>query len=131
MCLLQRISGSDLTIQVTNEYQAGSCPLSLVLTRTFVAEDQCGNTSSTFVQTIQEATNLSASLVTSEVTCHGGADGQPWLRQQGGASYTFNWGGYNPESLEAGSYELIVTDDNLCQQSLPFLITEPSDFPWS
>ena len=42
--------------------------------------------------------------------------------------YTFYWGGYNPESLEAGSYELIVTDDNLCQQSLSFLITEPSDF---
>ena len=44
---------SDLTIQVTNDYEAGSCPLSLVLTRTFVAEDQSGNTSSTFVQTIQ------------------------------------------------------------------------------
>ena len=52
---------------------------------------------------------------------------KPWLQRRG-CIYTFNWGGYNPESLEAGSYELIVTDDNLCQQSLPFLITEPSDF---
>ena len=103
--------------------------MSVVLTRTFIAEDQCGNTSSTFVQTIQEATDLSASLVTDEVTCHGGSDGQALVSIEGGvAPYTTNWGGYDPMALEAGNYNVTVFDDNLCQQSLSFLITEPSEF---
>ncbi|MGB1056068.1 MAG: SprB repeat-containing protein, partial [Flavobacteriales bacterium] len=90
---------------------------------------QCGNSSSTFVQTIQEATDLSASLVTDEVTCHGGSDGQAVVSIEGGvAPYTVNWGGYDPGALEAGNYSVTVFDDNLCQQSLSFLITEPSEF---
>ena len=31
-------------------------------------------------------------------------------------------------ALEAGNYNVTVFDDNLCQQSLSFLITEPSEF---
>jgi len=120
---------SDVVVNVTNSYGDGSCPLSVVLTRTFTAEDQCGNSSSTFVQTIQEATDLSASLVTDEVTCHGGSDGQAVVSIEGGvAPYTTNWGGYDPSALEAGNYNVTVFDDNLCQQSLSFLITEPSEF---
>ena len=120
---------SEVVVNVTNSYGDGNCPLSVVLTRTFIAEDQCGNTSSTFVQTIQEATDLSASLVTDEVTCHGGSDGQALVSIEGGvAPYTTNWGGYDPMALEAGNYNVTVFDDNLCQQSVSFLITEPSEF---
>ena len=46
----------------------------------------------------------------------------------GVAPYTTNWGGYDPMALEAGNYNVTVFDDNLCQQSLSFLITEPSEF---
>ena len=77
------------------------------------------------MQTIQEATDLSASLVTDEVTRHGGSDGQAVVSIEGGvAPYTENWGGYDPGALEAGNHSVTVFDDNLCQQSLSFLITE-------
>jgi hypothetical protein len=36
---------SDFEVNMTSTYQDGLCPLSVVLTRTFVATDQCGNTS--------------------------------------------------------------------------------------
>ena len=41
---------------------------------------------------------------------------------------TWNWGGYNPEALPAGQYTVQVTDANLCNVALPFLITEPGEF---
>ena len=130
MCLLRRTTARSLVVNVTNDYGAGICPLSLVLTRTFVAEDQCGNTSATFVQTIQEATDLSVdSVFKSNVTCHGGSDGHAVASATGGVPpYTFNWGGYNPWPLEEGVYEVTVTDDNLCQDSKSFVITQPPTF---
>ena len=43
-------------------YEEGACPLAQVLTRTFVATDECGNVSTEWVQTITESTDLSASV---------------------------------------------------------------------
>ena len=99
----------------------------MVLTRTFIAEDNAETRRPPSCKP-SEATDLSPP-VTDEVTRHGGSDGQALVSIEGGvAPYTTNWGGYDPMALEAGNYNVTVFDDNLCQQSLSFLITEPSEF---
>ena len=120
---------SDVVVNVTNSYGDGSCPLSVVLTRTFIAQDQCGNSSSTFVQTIQEATDLDASASVTSVSCHGGQDGIGTVDVAGGvAPYAVDWGGYNPAALSAGTYAIQVTDANLCQANLSVFVSQPAPF---
>ncbi|MDA0728992.1 MAG: T9SS type A sorting domain-containing protein [Bacteroidetes bacterium] len=120
---------SDFEVQMNTSYAPGDCPLSVVLTRQFIATDQCGNTSQPFYQTIQEATDLTASVDFEVVSCHDGSDGNASVEVEGGIPpYNVNWGGYNPNALPAGSYNVEVTDANLCNVSLPFLITEPGPF---
>jgi hypothetical protein len=101
----------------------------VVLTRTFIAQDQCGNSSSTFVQTIEEATDLSASVSVTSVSCHGGQDGIGEVVVAGGvAPYAVDWGGYNPAALSAGTYAIQVTDANLCQANLSVFVSQPPPF---
>ncbi|MDG1674459.1 MAG: SprB repeat-containing protein, partial [Flavobacteriales bacterium] len=120
---------SDFEVNMTSTYQDGLCPLSVVLTRTFVATDQCGNTSAPFIQTITEATDLTADVDFTSVSCHDGNDGTAQVTYEGGvAPYTVDWGGYNPSALPAGSYTVEVNDANLCGMEMEFLITEPSPF---
>ena len=120
---------SDFQIDLNVTYEEGACPLAQVLTRTFVATDECGNVSTEWVQTITESTDLSASVEFDAVSCHGGSDGSATVTAEGGVGpYVLNWGGYNPEALPAGQYTVQVTDANLCNVALPFLITEPGEF---
>ena len=120
---------SDFEVNMTSTYQDGLCPLSVVLTRTFVATDQCGNTSAPFIQTITEATDLTADVEYTAVSCHDGNDGTAEVTYEGGvAPYTVDWGGYNPATLPAGNYTVEVNDANLCSVEMEFLITEPSPF---
>ena len=49
---------SDFQIDLNVTYEEGACPLAQVLTRTFVATDECGNVSTEWVQTITESTDL-------------------------------------------------------------------------
>lgn len=120
---------SDFEVAMSTTYSTGACPLSVVMTRQFVATDQCGNTSAPFLQTIQEATDLDASIAFDPVSCHDGSDGFAEVDIEGGIPpYNVDWGGYNPAALPAGFYTVEVTDANLCNVSLPFLITEPGPF---
>ena len=120
---------SDFEVNMTVTVSDGDCPLSEVWTRTFVAIDQCGNTSAPFVQTIVEETDLEADLSSTSVTCHDGNNGTATLTYGGGvAPYLVDWGGYNPEALPAGIYTVEVTDANLCSVDTTFTITEPSAF---
>ena len=120
---------SDFQVNMTSTYQDGLCPLSVVLTRTFTATDQCGNTSAPFVQTITESTDLTAELDFTAVSCHDGSDGTAFVSYEGGvAPYTVDWGGYDPENLAAGEYSVEVNDANLCNVEMDFIITEPAPF---
>ena len=122
---------SNFEVDVTTTYNDGLCPLSVVLTRTFVATDQCGNTSAPFIQTITEETDLEASLASvTPVTCHNGNDGTAEVEFSGGvAPYTVDWNGYNPASLPAGEYSVQVLDANLCSVLIDeILITQPAPF---
>ena len=121
---------SNFEVDMTTSYTEGLCPLSVVLTRTFVATDQCGNTSAPFIQVITEETDLTMSQPsTSPVSCNGGNDGSAEVTYSGGVGpYTVDWGGYNPNALPAGEYTVEVLDANLCSQEESFLITEPAPF---
>ena len=125
---------SNYEVSMSTSYDDGICPLSVVLTRTFVATDQCGNTSAPFIQTITEETDLEASLTsTTPVTCHNGNDGMAEITFSGGvAPYTVDWNGYNPSALPAGVYSVEVLDANLCSEVIDnVLITEPALFTLS
>ena len=122
---------SNFEVDMTTTYNDGLCPLSVVLTRTFVATDQCGNASAAFIQTITEETDLEASLASvTPVTCHNGNDGTAEVEFSGGvAPYTVDWNGYNPASLPAGEYSVQVLDANLCSVLIDeILITQPAPF---
>lgn len=121
---------SNFEVDMTTTYNEGLCPLSVVLTRTFVATDQCGNTSAPFIQTITEETDLTASIAsTTPVSCNNGNDGMAEVNFSGGVGpYSVDWNGYNPSALPAGEYTVEVLDANLCSVEMDFLITEPAPF---
>lgn len=70
------------------------------------------------------------------VSCRGGSDGAISLAVAGGhATYSYAWTGpnsyastdQNPNSLEAGTYDVTVTDANGCTATESIILTEPSD----
>ena len=69
-------------------------------------------------------------LVTSNinnVSCHGYSDGSINLNISGGTiPYNENWGGNNPLTLVAGTYNFIVTDDNGCQFIDDAIVNQPN-----
>lgn len=80
--------------------------------------------------TIDEPTELSASAVTTDVSCAGGTDGLADITVQGGTlPYTFNWNNNavseDLENLSAGTYGGMITDANGCFVQLSFDIAEP------
>ena len=123
---------SGVEVSFTQTEAIGACPFAEVITRTYVAVDQCGNMSVPFVQTITEDTLVVASVVDqTNVTCHGGNDGAIAIEFEGGVGpYNEEWlGGYNPEALPAGMYEVTVFDANGCSVTLDsMLITQPGPF---
>ena len=121
-------SSLDVTMSTTSG--PGDCPLSTVLTRTFVAVDACGNSSLPFVQTIKEASDLVlTSVAATDATCHGGTNGSAAVTYQGGVGpYAENWFGFDPNALEAGTYNVQITDDNLCIVDTAVVISEPAPF---
>ncbi len=65
------------------------------------------------------------------VSCNGGADGALAISVSGGATpYTYQWSNGNSNQningLSAGTYEITVTDDDECQTTEQFVITEPA-----
>lgn len=114
-------------INVSSEIGPGVCPLAIELTRTFVAVDDCGNESEPFVQVVNEVTDLFASIEeTTPASCFNNADGTVTVDVFGGvAPYEVEYGNNNPNGLEPGEYEVVVTDDNLCSTTLEFIIGSP------
>jgi uncharacterized protein affecting Mg2+/Co2+ transport len=118
-------NSTDLTNLATN-LSAG--PISVTI------EDGNGCTA-TANETITEPTAISASMgVPTMVLCNGGSDGSVTVTGSGGTvagDYNYQWS--NGQSLAAatglvaGSYTVIVKDDNNCQTTAgPVTITEPT-----
>ena len=90
------------------------------------------NCFSTQTFTIQEPTAaLSSSPAISQVNCFNGSDASIQLTTLGGtAPYIFNWsnGGSNSsiDSLIAGSYSVLITDDHGCTFNDTYTISQPA-----
>jgi gliding motility-associated-like protein len=100
-------------------------------TYTITVTDANGCTISQSV-TIQEPAPLSASLVTSNASCYGQADGaaQINLVTGGTAPYQISWSntavGNLTTNLSAGAYTVSIVDANNCLLELPFNILSPA-----
>lgn len=72
-----------------------------------------------------------------QVSCYGGADGSVDVSVSGGSgNYTFNWDNNvgaveDPSGLEAGVYQLTVSDDAGCTASISATINQPSEIEGS
>ncbi|MCB0522250.1 MAG: DNRLRE domain-containing protein [Saprospiraceae bacterium] len=81
--------------------------------------------------TVTQPTALSASGVTTVVTCNGGSNGSVNLTVSGGTSpYTFAWSSgaatEDVSGLAVGSYTVTVTDFNRCTVTQNFTINQPA-----
>ncbi len=77
---------------------------------------------------ITEPDALQLSFVLSHVLCFGGNSGTVETTVTGGAgNYNFDWGTSDPSALQAGTYQVLVWDENNCQTSASFEITEPTE----
>ena len=79
---------------------------------------------------ISEPEEIIVSAFTTNVSCNGAFDGSIDLDISGGTGdYSFYWSsGQTTEDIfdiGAGAYSVIVTDSNLCSQTIDFEITEP------
>ncbi len=78
----------------------------------------------------QPASALSKTEAVQQITCNGAVDGIINLTVTGGsAPYTYNWSNGNTtedlSSLPAGTYTVIVTDNNGCTITDSYVITDP------
>jgi gliding motility-associated-like protein len=93
-------------------------------------KDGIGCTYQTSV-TITQPTPLAVSGTTINVSCNGGSNGSITSAASGGTTpYTYLWsvGGQTTSAisgLPAGTYSLTVTDDNGCQKTTSYSITQP------
>ncbi|MES2417296.1 MAG: YDG domain-containing protein [Bacteroidota bacterium] len=82
--------------------------------------------------TITQPSALSASMSQTNVSCNGGSNGVAVVTASGGtAPYTYSWspsGGTNAAAtgLAVGTYTVTITDNNACQTTRTFTITQPS-----
>ena len=79
---------------------------------------------------VTQPTNISAAMLTTDVNCHGGADGTAFVDVNGGTSpYSFVWSdgqsNQTAENLEEGTYTVTIIDNNGCQQFSSGNIFEP------
>lgn len=77
---------------------------------------------------ITEPDSLMLMLELSNVACFGESSGMAMASASGGSgNYVFDWGTANPLALAAGTHQAMVWDDNNCQTSVTFEITEPTE----
>ncbi len=89
-----------------------------------------------------EPTAISATSLSSDVSCFGGMDGEGAINPSGGtvndvSDYTFDWGdplnqtGLSADSLFAGTYNVTVSDLNSCTLVVEVIIEEPIEIETS
>jgi hypothetical protein len=118
---------SNTLVEVNSELTPGVCPLAVILTRTFIAVDGCGNESLPFTQVIYEDTDLLTFVEsTTDALCSYSNEGSVNIVTSGAVPpYDIYFGSNNPDSLYPGDYTVTVRDDNLCTTTLEFYIFSP------
>ena len=91
-----------------------------------------GNTCESFISGFidQPSAALSATEVITDVICFGDSTGAIAINTIGGTlPYSYDWSNGSTEedldSLDTGSYTLVITDDNLCTDTNTYIINEP------
>ncbi|TVR79462.1 MAG: hypothetical protein EA412_06585 [Chitinophagaceae bacterium] len=100
-------------------------------THNVLVTDSFGCNQSIIVE-ITQPTALSATTNTSNVSCFGGNDGSITVDVSGGTpAYQFSWNtnpgqnGQTAQNLQAGLYEVLITDANGCQLTVSDSVTQP------
>lgn len=119
------LSGTTNTTGIFENLVATSYELEIV------DDNNCG--ASTTI-TIEEPEEISINITApSAISCFGDSDGSLQISADGGTGdYSFNIDGENNtngsyDNLNAGTYDILVTDDNNCQQMISTIITEPEE----
>jgi hypothetical protein len=81
--------------------------------------------------TVTQPNAIAATSTITDVLCNNGTNGDVTLAVNGGVSpYTFAWSNsattQDISNLAAGTYSVIITDDNGCTQTVSATVTEPS-----
>ncbi|MFN5637427.1 MAG: SprB repeat-containing protein, partial [Flavobacteriales bacterium] len=100
-------------------------------TYSVLVTDANGCTASVTAQITQPANGLSSTLQFTSVGCHNGASGTATASGLGGTppySYTWSNGQTTPfiDSLIAGLYSVVISDNNGCSSTQNFAITQPA-----
>ena len=92
----------------------------------YTSSNNCSNSLS---QNIQVFDSPISNTLINNVSCFGLSDGQINLNTSGGTlPYLENWGGYNPLTLNAGTYGYSITDSNNCVFIDTVIVYEPGFF---
>ncbi len=89
------------------------------------------NCSANASATVTQPTGMSVSETHSPVSCNGGNNGTITITVIGGvAPYAYSWNDgavtQNRTNLTAGTYQLLVNDNNSCAVTQPIVITQPT-----
>ena len=91
-----------------------------------------GGCTATACATVNEPTAISTNPTITDLDCNGAANGSISLAPTGGTGpYTYLWD-YNNETtatisgLDAGNYDVTITDDNGCTRTATYSVDEPS-----
>jgi len=103
---------NSANVTLTQSPPAGSL-ITTQVNATIIAQDESGNTATcTFFVTPVE---MVVTVVGTDVTCQDDSDGTATVSVTGGTpSYTEDWGGFDPNNLAAGNYQVTITDANGC-----------------
>ena len=135
--------GSDGALDLT--VTGGAAPYNFDWSNAAVSEDLSGletgnyfvivtddNTCESFISGFVDQPNavLSASDIVTSVVCNSDSTGAIDITTSGGTlPYSFDWDNGSVEedldSLPAGTYTLVITDDNLCTDTNTYIVNEP------
>lgn len=77
---------------------------------------------------IDEPELIEAEIFISDAICYGSATGNASFITTGGTGeIQIHYNEFNPDSLFAGDYSFILTDENLCSVSINFSVQEPAE----
>lgn len=115
--------GGGTTTQNRSNLAAGNYSV------TVTDSNLCTSTYATAIS--QPAGPLNATFSATDVRCYGNSTGSVTVNVSGGTSpYSYNWsGGINSQNLnniQAGNYQLTVTDANSCTTVLSVPVTQPA-----
>ncbi|MFM1745054.1 MAG: hypothetical protein RLZZ630_991, partial [Bacteroidota bacterium] len=137
---------SGATGQIDLSVSGGTQPYSFVWSNGSTLEDLSGLTAGSYTVTVTDANNctssqtislsepvaaLSATATSSALLCFGDNNGQIDLQTAGGtAPYSYQWSNGSTDedqsNLTAGSYDVLITDNNGCTFSETVVVNQPA-----